>query len=137
MDAIDFLLAEHRKIRHKWNVVRETQDFDVLRRRWNQLVRMLKLHETMEQQAWYPYLPFDVSKFFREEQQAAAQLENLALTSFASVSWWTQFDQLHEDVLAHAANEEQHLFPLVRNALSRQESIRLKENMKRFKREGI
>lgn len=139
MNAIDFLLKEHNKIRalfadlndpiHKEETKRKL--FETIR---NELIR----HEKMEQTIWYPKLKshkelFDEIKHLVSEEKDASKLIDHLNKINNSPEWEKELLKLQKEVEHHANEEEKHLFPEVRKFLDETALTIIGKAMREFK----
>lgn len=139
MNAIDFLIKEHHKVRtlladlndpsHK----KETKIhlFETIK---NELIR----HEEMEQTVWYPKLSSnkelleEIKHLLHEEKDASKLIDHLTKIMNSS-EWEEELIKLQKDVEHHAKEEEKELFPKVKKFLDETELTRIGEAMREFK----
>ncbi len=128
-NAVDVLLFDHSVIRRMLAYVGNRSKFTNPQRArmWRALVKILKRHETMEQNVWYPVLRRHhiagpvIQHLLHEEKGAADQLAKFKGVAPFGPSWNAQFKKLANDVEHHASEEETRLFPVVRKAVNKKE----------------
>lgn len=138
MNAIDFLMKEHHKVREKLAQIEDLKIIDQQRKQeFKTLASMLIRHEMMEHQVWYPHFKNDprlsetVKHLLKEEghaERAIKQLENV----HDNDQWQDQFVKLKNDVDHHANEEEYLLFPEVKKLLSQQQLEEIGQKMAEF-----
>jgi hemerythrin superfamily protein len=122
-DVVDFLQRQHREIRRLFD---ELTTAEGTRRRdtFHDLVRLLAVHETAEEEIVHPEVnDLDqgepvVRARLGEERRAKELLTTLMRIGPDADGFDTLLTQLREDVLAHAEHEEHEEFPLLRAAHS-------------------
>jgi hemerythrin superfamily protein len=118
-DVITLLHRQHEEIRTLFAKV-ETATGDERKETWHQLVRLLSVHETAEEEIVHPAIkridggePI-VDARVAEERRAKELLKTMTDIGPEAEGFDTLLVQLRDDVLAHAAHEEQDEFPLLR-----------------------
>lgn len=138
MDAIKYLRHEHSKFRKILKQIKLLKDETKKQKRFTAFCEDLTQHEKMEQKTWYPTLRKDkqLSKIIKhlisEEQDAAKAMKRFKTTEYGFM-WNFRFAKLSHDVDHHAKEEEQELFPRVREKLSKSELNALGIKMRKFK----
>ncbi|MGC7100777.1 hemerythrin domain-containing protein [Amycolatopsis lurida] len=122
-DIVDFLQRQHTEIRALFTEVEKSTGND-RRDRFRDLVRLLAVHETAEEEVVHPAVrdltggkPV-VDARVGEEHRAKELLSTLDEMGPGKDGFDTLLVQLREDVLAHAEHEEREEFPLLRSQLS-------------------
>ncbi len=143
MNAIDFLIKEHNKVRQMLKEISaESHRGEAKKNLFEILCDDLLRHETMEHKVWYPHfknnskLSDTVKHLLTEEkstEKAIAQFDNLK----TEAAWEEKFSKFRKDVIHHAAEEERDLFPEVRKLLSEAELEQIGKEMQAFKKEHI
>lgn len=138
MNAIDFLISEHNKVRNELEKIAGLKIDDPTRRaEFDKLASHLIRHETMEHQIWYPHfknnalLSDTVKHLLKEEgaaERAIQQLENVNDND----KWQDKFTKFKDDVGHHANEEEYLLFPEVKKLLSAAELEKIGKEMADF-----
>ncbi len=118
-DVVELLLDQHRQIRAVFGEIEEAvgkERTDVFHR----LVRLLAVHETAEETLVHPAVrdaaggESVVAARVAEESKAKKLLSTMEDVGPEAEGFDTLLVQLRDDVLAHAAHEEQQEFPLLR-----------------------
>ncbi|SER44678.1 Hemerythrin HHE cation binding domain-containing protein [Lentzea xinjiangensis] len=118
-DVITLLHRQHAEIRTLFTEL-ETATGDERKEAWYQLVRLLSIHETAEEEIVHPAVkrvdggePI-VDARVAEEHRAKELLSTMDRIGPDAEGFDTLLVQLRDDVLAHAEHEEQTEFPLLR-----------------------
>ncbi|NGY64008.1 hemerythrin domain-containing protein [Lentzea sp. NEAU-D13] len=118
-DVITLLQKQHETIRTLFAEV-ETASGAERKDAWHELVRLLSIHETAEEEIVHPAVsrvsggePI-VDARVAEEHRAKELLSTMDDIGPDAEGFDTLLVQLRDDVLAHAAHEEQMEFPLLR-----------------------
>jgi len=143
MNAVDFLLQEHRKTEEKF---REIEQADPQQRMslWRRLRPELKIHEQMEDDHVYGPLSRDprfegteLGEFQEHQDEDVAELEQLIseLNGIASggTEWLAKFREIRDGLMGHVQEEETRILPQVRDAWDEsklEEAGRMMEEMK-------
>ena len=138
MNAIEFLIKEHNKVRELLsNIDDETHRYETKRKMFDGLAEDLVRHETMEHDVWYPHfknqLPDAVRHLVTEEKIAEKAIHKLNEMQTES-AWEEQFIKFKRDVEHHAKEEEDDLFPEVKRILSEPELEKIGLKMYEFKK---
>ncbi len=118
-DVITLLHRQHETIRTLFAEV-ETAVGDERTDAWQQLVRLLSVHETAEEEIVHPAIrhvsggELIVDARVAEERRAKELLSTMHDMGPEAEGFDTLLVQLRDDVLAHADHEEQAEFPLLR-----------------------
>jgi hemerythrin superfamily protein len=125
-DVVDLLLRQHREIRSLFARL-ETAAEDQREDLFHQLVALLAVHETAEEEVVHPRArraeggePV-VEARLGEEHRAKELLSSLSDMGPKAEGFDTLLLQLRDDVLAHANHEEQEEFPRLRRDCSADE----------------
>ncbi|MBX9702921.1 MAG: hemerythrin domain-containing protein, partial [Silvanigrellaceae bacterium] len=117
MNAIDFLIKEHNKVRDLLAAISDDSHRETTKMKmFDSLCEDLLRHETMEHSVWYPCFKNDkrlketVRHLLTEEKGAEKAIKKLdSLNSFKE--WEERFQHFKEAVEHHAKEEEEELFP--------------------------
>ncbi|GAA0440084.1 hemerythrin [Actinoplanes capillaceus] len=117
-DVIDLLLTQHNEIRALFAEVKSATG-EPRKRAFNQLVRLLAVHESAEELVVHPASRHDISKatidgFLREEGDMKRELNNLYAIGTDGPGFDEMFAAFEQAVMAHATHEEQREFPMLR-----------------------
>jgi hemerythrin superfamily protein len=122
-DVITFLERQHVEIRALFAQAIDGTDADQRRGSFRDLVRLLAVHETAEEELVHPYarrVPDGeavVEARLGEEHRAKELLSTLDRMGPDADGFDTLLLQLRDDVLAHAEHEEREEFPRLRAGL--------------------
>lgn len=139
MNAIDFLIKEHNKVRTMLaDIASESHEFDTQKRRFELLAQDLIRHENMEHEVWYPHfktdVPDTVKHLLKEEKMAEKEIKKLEELR-TEAAWKDHFAKFKQDVEHHAEEEEQTLFPEVEKILSEKQLLEIGAAMFVYKKE--
>jgi len=130
-DVVDLLLAQHTEIEGLFGAVL-TALGERKRELFQELVRLLAVHEAAEEELIHPRVRVEVTaadpvveQRLREEQDAKRKLADLYDLGVEHVDFDRGLTELARDVLEHAAQEEQEEFPYLRSVLTGPEMQRL------------
>ncbi len=123
-DVVDLLREQHQEVRRLFSEV-EQQSGDGRRDAFEQLVRLLAVHETAEEEVVYPAVRKMVDDGDRladartaEESEAKSALSELEKIDVEHADFDAKLDACKQLVLAHAENEEREVFPELRHSHS-------------------
>lgn len=143
MNAIDFLLKEHEKVRKILaDISDESHRVETREKKFEMLCQELIRHETMEQKIWYPYFKNNsqlteiINHLISEEKSAHTKIKKFN-TIKTETEWKEKFSELKKDIEHHATEEETKLFPLVNKLLNDMDLERIGKEMHQFKEEYI
>ena len=122
-DVIDLLRAQHGRIRDLFDEVMGS-DGDERRKSFQELVKLLAIHETAEEEIIHPVarrLPGGdgiVDERLAEERQAKELLSELDGMDVDDPRFMKSLDKLRMDVLTHARAEERYEFDRLKDEFS-------------------
>lgn len=139
MDAIEFLIKEHNKVRAMMaDITDESHQFTTQKKRFAHLAQELIRHEKMEHEVWYPHFKSDVPEtvkhLLKEEKGAEKEIKKIEELK-TEEAWTIHFSKFKQDVEHHAQEEEKELFPEVRKLLSKEQLLEIGASMVAFKKE--
>lgn len=141
MNAIDFLIKEHNKVRKTLEDIDDSSHhYETKRKMFETLSEDLIRHETMEHTVWYPHFKNDhrlnekVRHLLKEENHAEKAINNLSEIK-TEAAWQEHFLQFKKDVEHHAKEEENQLFPEVKKLLSNADLEKIGAEMYEFKKQ--
>jgi hemerythrin superfamily protein len=120
-DVLELLLHQHQQIKALFVQVNSARG-DARREAFQQLVRLLAVHESAEEQIVHPAARGEagdavVESRLQEESDAKHTLSRLYDLGVDSPEFAAEFAAFEQAVLAHAALEEQAEFPALRRAV--------------------
>lgn len=138
MNAIDFLIKEHDKVRHMLvDINDESHHHETKIKLFHTLCQDLIRHEAMEHKLWYPHfrnkLNGEVKHLLTEEKNAETAIKQFE-TIQTQHAWEEKFSKFKKDVENHANEEEQKLFPEVKKILDQKELEQIGKEMYEFKK---
>ena len=139
MNAIDFLIKEHNKVRTMLEDINDdSHHFDTKKNRFELLAQTLIRHEHMEHKVWYPHfknqLSDTVKHLIKEESMAEQEIKKIKALK-TEASWVAHFSKFMEDVEHHAQEEENELFPEVQKILSEEQLQEIGQSMAQYKKD--
>lgn len=123
-DAVDLLLQQHSHIRDLFARVEQVTGGKTKQERFEELRRFLAVHETAEELVTHPRARLAeggnsvVDARLEEETASKKLLASLDGMKVDDPDFDARFKELKQAVLAHAAAEERHEFPLLRKSNS-------------------
>lgn len=138
MNAIDFLIKEHNKVRAMLlDMSDRSHHHETKKKKFTLLAQDLLRHETMEHEVWYPHfrnkLSDTVKHLLTEEKGAEKAIKKLDSLK-TEEAWEENFLKFKHDVEHHAQEEENNLFPEVEKILSDKELDDIGMKMYEFKK---
>lgn len=139
MNAIDFLIKEHNKVRDLFTDLNDPSHKEATKKKlFDTIYDELLRHEKMEQTVWYPSLKANSKinekvKHLISEERDARKLMNHLNKIKESKEWDKEITKLHKDVEHHAKEEEKELFPVVKSIMDEAELISIGKKMREFK----
>ena len=132
-DAIDFLVAQHNRIRGYFDTVLSAQNATAREEAFFEMRRLLAVHETAEEQIVHPMarrrIAFGdriVDERLEEENSAKKLLSEIEKLDVDSDEFVTKTKELQKAVLEHAEHEETNEFPELSKELSDGELKRMR-----------
>jgi hemerythrin superfamily protein len=120
MDAIELLIADHRKVDgifQQFERGGNTQEFEQL---FVQLKEELTIHTQIEEEIFYPAVRNNqdtaslVEEAYQEHAQVKQLLQHSSTLDNTSTEWGQEMTEMMRDVQHHVQEEETELFPKVR-----------------------
>lgn len=139
MNAIDFLIKEHDKVRKLFKDLNDASHrTETKEKLFEQIRDELIRHESMEQTVWYPKLKsnadlYEKIKHLISEEKDAHKLLDRLLKIEGSTEWSKELTKLQDEVEHHAKEEETKLFPVVKKALDEKELEEIGIEMREYK----
>ncbi len=126
-DVVDLLRRQHQEARRLLSQVEQLSG-DARRDEFEQLVQLLAVHETAEEEVVYPAVRKMVDDGdtladarTAEEDEAKKALSELEKIGVEHPEFDSKLDSFKQLVLSHAENEEQEVFPQLRETHSREQ----------------
>ncbi|WP_406274602.1 hemerythrin domain-containing protein [Nocardia sp. NBC_00881] len=127
--VIDLLLHQHDEVKDLLDRLRNERG--PKQEQFNELVRLLAVHESAEEQVVHPAARRTeagdeiVEERLHEENEAKRVLTELSDLGVDHPEFNAKFDKFATAVLAHAAHEENEEFPALRNSTSQEQLRRM------------
>lgn len=141
MNAIQFLLKEHNKVRDTLiDICDKSHREKTKKKMFDTLSHDLIRHELMEEELWYPHFK-DNEKIDDTVRHLISQehFAEIAIKKFKQIKteeeWNKKFLKFKKNVMHHASEEEQKLFPIVEKILTEEELVKIGKEMQQFKKE--
>lgn len=138
MNAIDFLIKEHEKVKNTFSEIADpSHKPETKRKMLHELCGKLLAHETMEETLWYPNFARNdavkeiVKHLIAEEKEAEKTIHQFEKI-VTQEEWEKKFIQFRSDVEHHAAEEEHKLFPKVRQILNENDLESIGKKLREF-----
>ena len=139
-DAIELLLQQHTEARQLVAEIASAAGDDK-KKAFQQLVRLLAVHETAEEEVIHPLVKFVGEDGERvaearkaEEDEAKSVLSDLESMEIGSAEFEQTFASFKQMLLRHAANEEREVFPRIRATQSPDDLQRLGDALRKAER---
>ncbi len=121
-DVVDLLLAQHEQVRELFSQLEQASG-ETRRDAFDQVVRLLAVHETAEEEVVYPAVRRMVDDGdtladarTAEEAKAKDALSELEKLGVDHPDFDSKLDSVKQVVLVHAENEEREVFPELRQS---------------------
>jgi hemerythrin superfamily protein len=120
MNALDLLIEDHQKVRQLFQQVQQIRDNDEKKELFDQIDTELAVHAEIEETIFYPALEEheDLREMVREARGEHEQVEQLLLEiedlATEDTDFTPQLTELEETVEHHVAEEEEEMFPKIR-----------------------
>ncbi|MDQ3010077.1 MAG: hemerythrin domain-containing protein [Acidobacteriota bacterium] len=145
MDAVEYLIKQHRELESLMEQVAKASDVSKKKALFTQAADHLTVHITSEEQIFYPAVKAkrteDILLESLEEHLSLKRLlADLLVMNTEEQTFEPKFKVLKEQTEHHHEEEEEHLFPKVKKLLDEQQRNALGEQMQalqlQLKREG-
>jgi len=141
MNAIEFLIKEHNKVRTMLaDITNGSHQFDTQKKRFELIAHDLIRHENMEHKVWYPHfkndVPDTVKHLLKEEKSAEKEIKKIEELK-TEAAWNEHLIKFKKDVEYHAQEEENKLFPEVKKILSEKQLLEIGASMHAYKKEYL
>jgi hemerythrin superfamily protein len=120
MNALDLLTEDHQKVRQLFEQMQQISDNDQKKELFDQIDTELAVHAEIEETIFYSALEKhdELKEFVREAREEHEQVEQLLLEiedlATEDTDFSSQIAELEETVEHHVAQEEEEMFPKVR-----------------------
>jgi hemerythrin superfamily protein len=133
-DVVDLLLAQHEQVKSLFATLR-TLKGDAATEPFNELRRMLAVHETAEEEVVYPALrqlgaDDIVEARLTEEDEAKKTLADLEKMGPEATEFSGVLASFEKDVLAHATAEEREVFPRLQQGIEAEQRRKMGQALK-------
>jgi hemerythrin superfamily protein len=136
VDAITLLTEEHNKAKALFEQIEAATDASTKQELVRQVIADLRTHTKIEEEVLYPLLRSQVKgggKLFdesmQEHEEAKKAMKKLEGMSPENEEWQPTFEILMHGVLHHATEEEQEMFPKMRETWSEERLAELGEQL--------
>ncbi len=143
MDALEFLQKDHDKVEELFGRIEKGGSATKGKTLFNQIYHELSVHAIIEEQIFYPAL----AKFpefssllkdaYSEHAEAKMALGEIANLDSSSDEWYTKVTKLQGAIKHHVKDEEEKLFPKVRQTLPAKELELLGQELKKAKTSNL
>ena len=130
MNALDLLIADHNRVRGlfaRFNAAKDSNDTATMVELAGKIFDELTVHTTIEEEIFYPEvhdttddIAETVDEGVQEHHVVKVLMEELGQIEGGSDEWIAKMAVLIENVEHHAEEEEQEMFPPLRNPLAEQ-----------------
>jgi iron-sulfur cluster repair protein YtfE (RIC family) len=138
MDALELLKQDHDKVKQLFQQV-ETANPTQAKTLFNKIYHELSIHAIIEEQVFYPVLakyeqfaPL-LKDAYKEHAEAKREMGEIANLEAGSADWQKKVKKLNKDINHHVQDEEEKLFPQVREVLEAQVLSQLGEELDKAK----
>jgi hemerythrin superfamily protein len=120
MNALDLLIEDHQKVRQLFEQAQQIRDNDQKKELFDQIDTELAVHAEIEETIFYSALEEhdELREMVREAREEHEQVEQLLLEiedlATEDTDFSSQLAELQETVDQHVAEEEEEMFPKVR-----------------------
>ena len=126
-DAIDLLVQDHDKVENMFTRIEQGVTKENAQELFTKIYHELTLHSIVEEQIFYPAIAKNPSfkdllkDAFSEHAEVKQQLGDISYLEPASAEWTKMMGKVWKELQHHINDEEEKLFPKVREALSEKE----------------
>ena len=139
MDGLELLIQDHDKVEMLFVKIETGGKNEKSEALFKQIYQELTIHAVIEEQVFYPAL----AKFkemesvlkdsYTEHANAKREMGKIANLDYTSDEWMKLVEKLHKDIKHHVNDEEQKMFPKVRNLMNEQELQELGQELLKAK----
>jgi hemerythrin superfamily protein len=136
MDALDMLIKDHRQVADLFEKAEQTEQEQQKRRLFEQISTALEMHMHIEETALYPALEKheefkDLSKEAVEEhRQVKTLIREISNLSDGSEKFEAKLKVMQENIEHHVEEEENEMFPQMRDTLATEEFEEISQALK-------
>jgi hemerythrin superfamily protein len=127
IDAIELLTKDHDKVENLFTQIEQGVTAEKGKELFTTIYHELTLHSIVEEQIFYPAVAKNPSfkdllkDAFTEHAQVKQQLGDISYLEPASAEWTKMMGKVWKELKHHINDEEEKLFPKVREAMSEKE----------------
>jgi hemerythrin superfamily protein len=139
MNALEFLKEDHRKVKTLFQEMRKTSDRSKQKENFDKIDTELEMHTHIEETIFYPAIEEQeelkdmVTQALAEHHQAKELLEQLETLRADDHDFGSKLQQLMEAVEHHVEEEEEEMFPKIREVFDEDELEQLGEDLESAK----
>lgn len=126
-DAIELLVKDHDKVENMFTQIEQGVTEETGKTLFTTIYHELTLHAIVEEQIFYPAIARNpkfkdlLKDAFSEHAEVKQQLGDIAYLEAASPEWTKMMGKVWKELQHHINDEEEKLFPKVREAMSEKE----------------
>ena len=143
MDPINILHSDHQKFLTLFDQIDKTTDDmpDERRELYLKLELIMTLHMLSEERVFYkellaiPEVKDTIKKSYESHHFVDVALHELKVTSYKSETWLPKFQAIRDNILSHMEDEEEYLFPKVRELLTQEQLTNIADKMLTYRQE--
>lgn len=134
-DALELLTQDHDKVENMFTRIEQGVTKETGQELFTQIFHELTLHAIVEEQIFYPAIAKNpafkdlLKDAFTEHAQVKQQLGDISYLEPASPEWNKMMGKVWKELKHHINDEEEKLFPKVREAMSEKELKALAEEI--------
>lgn len=138
-DAIDLLVQDHDKVENMFTKIEQGVNKETGEDLFTKIYHELTLHAIVEEQIFYPAVAKNpgfkdlLKDAFSEHAEVKQQLGDISYLEAGSAEWTKMMGKVWKELQHHINDEEEKLFPKVREALSEKELKALGEELEEGK----
>ena len=139
MDAIELLIQDHNKVKGLFQQIEAGAKAKQAAELFNQIYHELSVHTIIEEQVFYPaiakYPDFAglLKDAYKEHAEAKLELGDISNLDSTSEEWHKKVTKLQKDIEHHVKDEEEKLFPKLRQTMPAPELQELGKELKQAK----
>jgi hemerythrin superfamily protein len=139
MDIFELIKIDHRKVEEIFSAIESTKSSKTLNKYFNQLYQELNLHAQVEELTFYPTIRNHegteelLEEAEEEHTEVKVMLEQMQSMDSSEEEFKEKLSQLKEAVQHHVQEEENEVFPKVRQMMSTEELKQLASEFQEVK----